>query len=78
MKNSQACFFSEKEEGERTMGWVEIISEKVAFQPTLTPWLTRLLLWGKNVLSEYNMNQRVVVNTVWSFNNGGARDPSWA
>ena len=35
-------------------------------------------LGKKNVLSEYNMNQRVVVNTVWSFNNGGARDPSWA
>ena len=43
------------------MGWVEIISEKVAFhQPTLTPWFTLILLWGKNVLGEikwyiYNM-----------------------
>ena len=39
MKSSQACFFSEKE-GERTMGWVEMVSEKVAYhQPKLTSQL---------------------------------------
>ena len=35
------------------LGWVEMISKKVAFhQPTLTPWFTLILLWGKNVLGE--------------------------